>query len=89
MDRRTTTPRRRDVIITTLLATGFDPLDFEVEETAKPSLGELQLTDSVLAVRRRSTGDERLYMAGDEMPWFALLEDDLQQGRFGVGRRNG
>jgi hypothetical protein len=84
---RTAPKHRRAVIITTLLASGFDPRDFEVEETARPSLGAVQLTDTMLTVRRRSTGDERLYMVGEVMPWFALVADDLHQGRFGVGRR--
>jgi len=85
---RTAPTHRRAVIVTTLLASGFDPRDFEFEETPRPSLGAVQLTDTMLTVRRRSTGDERLYMAGDGLPWFALVADDLHQGRFGAGRGN-
>ena len=57
--------RRREV-----RQSGFDPLDFEIDEDARPSLGMIQLTDTVLTMRRRSTGAERLYMAGQDMPWF-------------------
>ena len=88
MDRRTAPTPRRAVIITTLLASGFDPLDFEIDEASRPSLGPGQLTDTVLTVRRRSTGEERLYMVGKGMPWFALMADDLSQGRFGTDRSN-
>ena len=67
-----------------LRASGFDVSDFEIEEDASPGLSRmLGTTDRLVTVRRRSTGDERLYAAGPGRPWFALALMDVEQGCFG------
>jgi hypothetical protein len=78
---------RHAVLIRTLQMSGFDPRDFDVVESRAPQLGAVKLSDDMLAVRRRSTGEERLYVADPELSWFALVVDDLHQGRFGAGLR--
>lgn len=71
-----------------LRASGFDASDFEIEEDASPGLSRLLgSNDALVTVRRRSTGDERLYAAGPGRPWFALAMMDLEQGCFGPQRR--
>jgi hypothetical protein len=64
---------------------GHDADDFQVEEDRNPALGEmLGLGVGVLIVRRRSTGEERLYPAGHAAgsAWFGSLVMDLARGHF-------
>ena len=68
----------------TLRARGFDAGDFVIEEDATPDMSRVLGTgDSLVTVRRRSTGDERLYVDGQGSAWFALALMDLEQGHFG------
>lgn len=67
-----------------LRASGFDANDFVIEEDTSSALSRmLGNDDALVTVRRRSTGDERLYAAGPGRPWFALALMDLEQGCFG------
>lgn len=65
----------------TLAAHGFDARDFEVEHDPEPDLSAaLGLHDSLMLVRRRSTGAERFYLGAS---WFAAVVEDLAAGEFG------
>jgi hypothetical protein len=67
---------------------GHDASDFEVEEDDSPALAELfGLAGGVVIVRRRSTGEERLYATGLGSAWFGSLLMDLARGHFAPARR--
>jgi len=62
---------------------GHDADDFEVEEDHTPALADLfGLVGGVVIVRRRSTGEERLYATGIGSAWFGSLLMDLARGHF-------
>ncbi|MBQ1763323.1 MAG: hypothetical protein IIZ92_10535 [Aquincola sp.] len=65
----------------TLAAHGFDAGDFEVEHDPEPDLSAaLGLQDSLLLVRRRSTGAVRFYLGAS---WYTAVVSDLTTGEFG------
>lgn len=67
---------------------GQDADDFEVEEDRNPALAELfGMAGGVVVVRRRSTGEERLYATGIGSAWFGTLLMDLSRGHFAAPRR--
>jgi hypothetical protein len=66
---------------------GQDADDFEVEEDRSPALAELfGLAGGIVVVRRRSTGEERLYATGIGSAWFGTLLMDFARGHFAVPR---
>ena len=66
-----------------LRAWGKDPDDFEVEEGCGCEVSELfGSTGGIVLVRRRSTGDERLYAGGEASAWVDTLLMDLTRGHF-------
>ena len=57
--------------------------DFEVEEDQNSELAHLfGLAGGIVIVRRRSTGEERLYATGLGSAWFGTLLMDLARGHF-------
>jgi hypothetical protein len=71
-----------------LRAHGFDVDDFEIEEHESSLAGLLGGTGGILAVRRRSSGEERLYATGPESAWLGAFIMDVASGHFGaVGRQ--
>jgi hypothetical protein len=63
---------------------GYQPEDFEISEDVAPELSvQLGLTDHLLTVRRKSTGDERLYAVNPGLPWLFAALADLNAGHFG------
>jgi hypothetical protein len=66
---------------------GHDADDFEVEEDRSPALAELfGVAGGVIVVRRRSTGEERLYATGLGSAWFGTLLMDFSRGHFAAPR---
>ena len=66
---------------------GHDPDDFAVCEDVSSELADLfGLTGGIVIVRRRSTGEERLYAAGFGSAWFGSLLMDLARGHFAPRR---
>ncbi|MEF7613092.1 hypothetical protein V4F39_04150 [Aquincola sp. MAHUQ-54] len=66
---------------TTLAAHGFDARDFELERDPEPDLSAaLGLQDSLMLVRRRSTGAVRFYLGAS---WLTAVSCDLAAGEFG------
>ena len=66
---------------------GHDADDFQVEEDRSAALAELfGITGGVVIVRRRSTGEERLYATGLGSAWFGTLLMDLARGHFAARR---
>jgi hypothetical protein len=62
---------------------GHDADDFEVEEDTNSALADLfGLVGGIVIVRRRSTGEERLYATGHGSAWFGALLMDLARGHF-------
>jgi hypothetical protein len=67
-----------------LRAHGLDVADFEFEEP-ESSLGQLLgSSGAILSVRRRSTGEERLYATGNDSAWLGAFMMDLGCGHFGA-----
>lgn len=71
-----------------LRAHGFDVADFEFEEHESSLAGLLGGMERILAVRRRSTGEERLYATGADSAWLGAFMLDLGSGHFGAVRRH-
>ncbi|HUG21669.1 hypothetical protein [Piscinibacter sp.] len=66
-----------------LYSWGHDAEDFEVEEDQNSELADLfGLVGGIVIVRRRSTGEERLYATGQGSAWFGTLLMDLARGHF-------
>lgn len=66
---------------------GHDSDDFEVEEDHSSELADLfGLGGGLVIVRRRSTGEERLYATGIGSAWFGTLLMDLARGHFATRR---
>jgi hypothetical protein len=60
---------------------GYDDTDFVVESDTTSPLGELfGIAGGVLVVKRRSTGEVRVYQAGPESQWFDSVLHDLANG---------
>lgn len=66
-----------------LASRGMDPRDFEIEEDTRSGISQLLgLTGGVLTLRRRSTGEIRVYASGPGSAWFATIATDLERGYF-------
>ena len=60
---------------------GYDDTDFVVESDTTSALGELfGIAGGVLVVKRRSTGEARVYQAAVESQWFDSVLLDLANG---------
>jgi hypothetical protein len=67
---------------------GHNADDFEVEEDQNSELADLfGLVGGIVIVRRRSTGEERLYATGMGSAWFGTLLMDLARGHFATRQR--
>ena len=65
---------------------GLEAADFALEEEAASGLAQsLGLSDAVLKVRCRSTGEERLYSSGHGSVWLGAFLMDLDHGHFARG----
>ena len=81
-----TSEERFKVLGGLLRSWGHDAEDFEVEEDQSSELARLfGLGGGLVIVRRRSTGEERLYAAGIGSAWFGTLLMDLARGHFAAG----
>lgn len=66
-----------------LQARGLDARDFEIEEDSRSGISQLLgMAGGVLTVRRRSTGEIRIYASGPGSTWFAAILADLDRGYF-------
>lgn len=66
-----------------LAARGLDARDFEIEEDAHSGISQLLgLAGGIVSLRRRSTGEIRVYAAGPGSAWFAAICADLDRGYF-------
>lgn len=83
---RSTAPPNPDkvkLLQSMLRSWGHDANDFEVEEDRHSELAEMfGLVGGIVIVRRRSTGEERLYATGLGSAWFSSLLMDLARGHF-------
>jgi hypothetical protein len=68
-----------------LRSRGLDPRDFEIEEDDRSGISQLLgLVGGILTLRRRSTGEIRVYASGPGSAWFATIVADLDRGYFGA-----
>jgi hypothetical protein len=82
-----TSDDKAKVLAGLLRSWGHDANDFEVEEDQSSELADLfGLAGGVIVVRRRSTGEERLYATGLGSAWFGTLLMDLARGHFATQR---
>jgi hypothetical protein len=66
-----------------LLSRGMDPRDFDIQEDSRSGISLLLgLAGGVLTLRRRSTGEIRVYASGPGSAWFATISGDLDRGYF-------
>ena len=66
-----------------LASRGLDLRDFEIEEDAHSGISQLLgLSGGIVSMRRRSTGEIRVYAAGPGSAWFAAICADLERGYF-------
>lgn len=66
-----------------LRARGLDDADFEIVEDARSGIGQLLgLAAGILSVRRRSTGEMRVYATGAGSTWMTAFSADLDRGYF-------
>ena len=78
-----TSEERVKVLGGLLRSWGHNADDFEVEEDQDSELAHLfGLVGGIVIVRRRSTGEERLYATGLGSAWFGTLLMDLARGHF-------
>ncbi len=64
-------------------ARGFDARDFDIEEDTHSGISQLLgLVGGILTLRRRSTGEIRVYAAGPGSAWYATICSDLDRGYF-------
>ncbi len=73
---------KREALHALLSACGHDADDFEIEEDTDSCL-LFGLTGGVLVLRRRSSGEERLYATGAGSAWFAAVMMDVSRGLLG------
>jgi hypothetical protein len=66
-----------------LRAQGLDASDFEFEEHDSGFVDLLGASGRIVSVRRRSTGDERLYATGPDSAWMGAFMMDIGSGHFG------
>lgn len=66
-----------------LHARGLDARDFDIEEDAHSGISQLLgLVGGIITLRRRSTGEIRVYAAGPGSAWYAAVASDLDRGYF-------
>jgi len=66
-----------------LASRGLDVRDFDIEEDAHSGISQLLgLAGGIVSLRRRSTGEIRVYAAGPGSAWFAAICADLDRGYF-------
>ena len=85
-------PRCAGALQAALHSRGLEVDDFALEEEWASGLAEsLGLSDAMLKVRCRSTGEERLYSSGRGSVWLGAFLMDLDHGHFARGalRRSG
>ena len=66
-----------------LRAQGLDAEDFEFEEHDSGFVDLLGTSGRIVSVRRRSTGEERLYATGPDSAWMGAFMMDIGSGHFG------
>ena len=87
--RPTRPSRAAETLRATLGSRGFDPDDFEVEESAASELTQwLGAGGGILEVRCISTGDERIYSIGSGSTWLGAFLMDLGKGLFAAATRS-
>lgn len=68
-----------------LAARGLDHRDFDIDEDTHSGIGQLLgLSGGIVTLRRRSTGEIRVYAAGAGSAWYATIATDLDRGYFGA-----
>ena len=66
-----------------LQSRGLDLRDFDVEEDGRSGISQLLgMAGGVITLRRRSTGEIRVYASGPGSAWFASIVADLDRGYF-------
>jgi len=66
-----------------LASRGLDARDFEIEEDARSGISQLLgLAGGIVSLRRRSTGEIRVYAAGPGSTWYAAICSDFDRGYF-------
>lgn len=66
-----------------LQARGLDARDFDIEEDTRSGISQLLgLPGGIITLRRRSTGEIRVYAAGPGSAWYATIAMDLDRGYF-------
>ncbi len=66
-----------------LAARGLDERDFEIEEDRHSGISQLLgMAGGIVSLRRRSTGEMRVYAAGPGSAWYAAICADLELGYF-------
>ena len=66
-----------------LASRGQDPQDFDIEEDSHSGISQLLgLAGGIVSMRRRSTGEIRVYAAGPGSAWYAAICADLDRGYF-------
>lgn len=66
-----------------LISRGMDPRDFDIHEDCRSGISLLLgMAGGVLTMRRRSTGEIRVYASGPGSAWFATISSDLERGYF-------
>ena len=79
-----TPPAAASALRGVLRAHGLQVEDFDFEEYDASGLGDLLgQRERILSVRRRSTGEERLYASGPHSSWLGAFMMDLGSGHFG------
>jgi hypothetical protein len=74
-------------ILGMLEARGFDVRDFELREEAHSGVSQLLgMSGGIVTVRRRSTGELRVYACGEGSAWFATISGDLDREYFRATR---
>ena len=69
-----------------LLSRGLDARDFDIEESPDSGIGQLLgVPGGIVSMRRRTTGEIRVYACGPGSAWFAAITADLDQGYFRAG----
>jgi len=71
------------VLDSVLRAHGFDAGDFDIAEHETDFADLLGQGGRIVAVKRRSTGEERLYATGPDTAWLGAFMMDLGSGHFG------
>lgn len=72
-----------EVLRRMLASRGMNAQDFEIEEDSHSGISQLLgLAGGILSMRRRSTGEIRVYAAGPGSTWYAAICADLDRGYF-------